>query len=232
MKKSILIDLWIMSALLLSAAPVRGAPNFVIPSAVGHTHFDLNKPGQWDLIPASGGLPVPPDPPVGGPSWSFVTGEWVQFTDHVTSGPWFWESELYNPNVGTNMQDFLAWWRWPGGSTLYAVHSLPADTSFKLNLVFNETPETSGFYEWRCRWNNPWYKIGVDSSIVEVDTGILGEWVSVSGTGVDWQKWDLSKPIPIWPVVAFDCVIPAPGAFILGSIGVGLVAWLRRRRTL
>ena len=52
------------------------------------------------------------------------------------------------------------------------------------------------------------------------------EWVSI-----DIWVSDSLYNLDIIGTITHEC-IPAPGAVLLGSIGVGLVGWLRRRRTL
>jgi hypothetical protein len=77
-------------------------------------------------------------------------------------------------------------------------------------------------------------------SLVQAPTGIgdpAGP-VTLYGPGIRslyWVDVDMGESGISYDFAALDNItltIPAPGAILLGSIGVGLVGWLRRRRTL
>lgn len=64
----------------------------------------------------------------------------------------------------------------------------------------------------------------IDHALFNGQTKVLEtHWVLVNGS---LQSWEYSTR---WNPTRAD-VIPAPGAILLGSIGAGLVGWLRRRR--
>ena len=98
--------------------------------------------------------------------------------------------------------------------TLYPIDfssfSLPFAVGDQLAIVVTSEEETGHAVEWRGASNDPYPG---------------GKWYHDEGTGTTWYTKDSDGYFQTY-------VIPAPGAILLGSIGVGLVGWLRRRRTL
>lgn len=69
----------------------------------------------------------------------------------------------------------------------------------------------------------------LDISVIEVQDWVGPDWPTTTTTGGD--PFDYSLMNEYLNEISFN-TIPAPGALVLGSIGISLVGWLRRRRSL
>jgi hypothetical protein len=93
-----------------------------------------------------------------------------------------------------------------------------ADDSFKVDVDGNLWGSVSNLPSGTETWKTMTF------------SGISGTMLTLTATGTQWSGFDTYGQVAIDRIEASP--VPAPGAILLASMGMGLVSWLRQRKTL